>query len=324
MSTPTTTPTPPPTSTETQAVDTPQTRQVTIFEAIQLYMKEHPLKIVVCTPCYGGLVHTGYFQSMCELCTNFTKLGVPFEIMTIGSESLITRARNGIVAKFMGDTDATHLMFVDADITFPWVAILKLVLMDKELSGGCYPKKMINWDKVKNVLADSKDVRDDILMAKSLDYVFNPVYQVVDGKLTAQVQNGMVKVKDIGTGFMMIKRCVFDIMMYQHKDRQYRNNVAGYHNEKCADYFYNLFGVEIDPVSRVYLSEDYLFCKLWAEQGGDCWLDLSINLNHTGTMDFKGAVSLNIGTFDTLNKDYQMVQQQNKDQQSKDSVVPAV
>ena len=40
---------------------------------------------------------------------------------------------------------------------------------------------------------------------------------------------------------------------------QYKNNVAGYHTEKCADYFYTLFDTEIDPKSRVYLSEDYLF-----------------------------------------------------------------
>lgn len=293
----------------------PQHRSVTVIEAIQEYMKHNRLKIVIGTPCYGGLVHIGYFRSMCELTANFTRLGVPFDVMSIGNESLIPRARNGIVAKFMGDVDATHLMFIDADITFNWQTILKLVLMNRDLSGGCYPKKMINWDKVRANLQQDAKMADDILMGKSLDYVFNPVYHVEDQKLMMHVDNGMVKVKDIGTGFMLIKREVFEIMMYKHKDRQYRNNVSGYGDERCDDYFYTLFDTQIDPTSRVYLSEDYLFCKLWAEQGGDCWLDLGINLNHTGTMDFKGALQLTIGQFDNLNKDYQMAQAQNQRKQ---------
>jgi hypothetical protein len=68
--------------------------------------------------------------------------------------------------------------------------------------------------------------------------------------------------------------------------------------------------VEIDPVSRVYLSEDYLFCKLWAEQGGDCWLDLNTNLNHTGLLDYRGCLSITINEVDVLNKDAQIMRQQ--------------
>ncbi len=291
-----------------------------LVDGIQAYMKNRPLKIIIGTPCYGGLLHSGYFQSVCELCVNFTKIGIPFELCTIGSESLIPRARNGIVAKFMGDREATHLMFIDADITFPWFSIVKLILMDKELSGGCYPKKMINWDKIiHNVKKPERDpvlyndkgeINEELLIAKSLDYVFNPEYEVKDGKLLARVENGMIKVKNIGTGFMMIKKCVFDIMMHNYKDLKYMNNVAGYHSDKCSEYFYSLFDTEIDPASRVYLSEDYLFCKRWLEQGGDCWMDLSINLTHSGSMDFKGAVSLSISELDTLNKDFKITNRQ--------------
>ena len=63
------------------------------------------------TPCYGGQCHIGYFQSMMDLSVNFTKLGIPFELMTIGNESLIPRARNGIVAKFMATEDA-HIYYL--------------------------------------------------------------------------------------------------------------------------------------------------------------------------------------------------------------------
>jgi hypothetical protein len=46
------------------------------------------------------------------------------------------------------------------------------------------------------------------------------------------------------------------------------------------------------------LSEDYLFCKIYSELGGD--------LNHTGIIDYIGCLSINIGEIDILNKDTQM------------------
>lgn len=298
-------------------------RQVSIVEAVQHYKSNNPLKVLIGTPCYGGKLFLGYFQSMMELTANFTKLGIDFEIMTLGSESLIPRARNGIVAKFMGNENFTHLMFIDADITFSWVSIVKLILMDKELSGGCYPKKMINWDKVRHNLAkeefsDPENFDENKLMAKSVDYVFNPVYEITeDKKVICRVENNMVKVKDIGTGFMLIKREVFDILMYKHEDLKYKNNVAGYHSETAADYFYTLFDTAIDETSKVYLSEDYLFCKRWREVGGDCWMDLSICLNHTGSIDYKGAFGITVGELDVLNKDFQITQKQKRQEAEK-------
>ena len=109
--------------------------------AVKRFLSKNKVKIIIGTPCFGGLLHNGFFQSVLDLSINFTLLSIPFEVMTIGNESLIQRARNGIVARFMGMADATHLMFIDADITFSWISIIKLLLSSKELSGGCYPKK---------------------------------------------------------------------------------------------------------------------------------------------------------------------------------------
>ena len=184
-----------------------------IVNATRAYLAKNKTKIVIATPCFGGLLHNGYFQSMIDLSVNFTRLGIPFEVMTIGNESLIQRARNGIVARFMGDTDATHLMFIDADITFSWINIVKLLLSGRELCGGCYPKKCFNWEKIKHHSVKSPNLSDDELMAKSLDYVFNPIYHKDGDNVIIKVENGMAQVKDIGTGFMMIRRSVIDKMI---------------------------------------------------------------------------------------------------------------
>jgi hypothetical protein len=281
-----------------------------IFEAVRKYLAKNKVKIIFGTPCFGGLLHNGFFQSMLETSVNLTRLGIPFEVMTVGNESLIQRARNGIVAKFMGDDAATHLMFVDADITFSWVSIVKLLLGNKELSGGCYPKKCFNWDKIKHHIGKTPTLKDDELMAKSLDYVFNPIYHQEGSNIVIRVENGMAQVKDIGTGFMMIQKSVIRKMIVKYSDLKYRNNVAGYGNEKMNEYFYSLFDCCIDPVSKVYLSEDYLFCKRWIEMGGELWLDIGTNLNHTGLIDYKGCLNMIIGEVDVLNKDAQILREQ--------------
>ena len=278
--------------------------------AVKNYLSRNTIKLVIATPCFGGMLHNGYFQSILDLAVNFTRLNIPFEVMTIGNESLIQRARNGIVAKFMSDESATHLMFIDADITFSWVSIVKLLLSNKELSGGCYPKKCFNWDKIKHHSVKNPNLSDDELMAKSLDYVFNPIYHQEGANVVIKLENGMASVKDIGTGFMMIKRSVIKKMIAKFPDTKYRNNVAGYGQNNMNDYFYALFECAIDPVSKVYLSEDYLFCKRWIDIGGELWLDLNTNLNHTGIIDYKGCLGITVGEVDVLNKDAQIMRAQ--------------
>lgn len=284
-------------------------KMLTVDEAVKLYLSKNQVKVLIGTPCYAGMCHTGYMQSVIDLTKNFTILGIPFEVMTIGNESLIPRARNGIVAKFMSDLTLTHLMFIDSDITFSWISVVKLLLTNKDLSGGCYPKKVLNWEKVKHNLKQEPEMDNNVLMAKSLDYVFNPVYFKQGDNLIAQVDNGLVKVKDIGTGFMMIKKGVIETMMFKYPQLQYKNNVAGYYNDgtNIEDYFYTLFDTDIDSESKVYLSEDYLFCKRWRECGGDLWMDLGTSLNHTGIFEYKGCLSLNINSVDNLNQDAVMM-----------------
>ena len=282
----------------------------TIVESVRQFIKVNNVKILLATPCFGGMLHNGYFQSMMDLSNNFVRIGLPYEIITIGNESLIQRARNGIVAKFMSDKSLTHLMFIDADITFSWLSIIKLLLSKKELCGGCYPKKCFNWDKIKHHTKLNPQLKDDELMAKSLDYVFNPIYHKQDDNFIIRVENGMAQVKDIGTGFMLINKSVILKMIDKYPDTKYKNNVAGYGHNNMDDYFYSLFDCCIDPVSRVYLSEDFLFCKRWIETGGELWLDINTNLNHTGIIDYKGCIGLIIGEADVLNKDAQALQKQ--------------
>ena len=75
---------------------------------------------------------------------------------------------------------------------------------------------------------------------------------------------------------------------------KYVNDVAGYDNEYTKGNFYGFFDTMIHPISKRYLSEDYAFCQKWIDIGGDMWLDLTCNLTHIGSFDFKGSVYTSI------------------------------
>ena len=71
--------------------------------------------------------------------------GIEWTVDTMVNESLIPRGRNNLVAKFLHNTTATHLMFIDADIRFDPYDILKLLEFDKDIIGMPYAKKLIDW-----------------------------------------------------------------------------------------------------------------------------------------------------------------------------------
>jgi hypothetical protein len=246
-------------------------------------------KFFIATPCYGGQLNEPYFRSVIKMMTFFNGHQIPLAFGTIANESLVTRARNVLVAYFLA-SDYTHLMFIDADIEFQTEDILKLYAHKKDVVVGAYPKKGVAWDKIRANLADpankDKQMSDRDVASFGSDYAIN--FKFVDKETkTIGVENGLIKLHDAGTGFMMISREAILKMIKAYPELKYNNDV-NINNAELTDHFYALFDTMIDPIDRRYLSEDYTFCRRWQEIGGDVWLDPSISLNHYGHFCFQG------------------------------------
>ena len=246
-------------------------------------------KFFIATPCYGGQLNEPYFRSVIKMMTFFNGHQIPLAFGTIANESLVTRARNVLVAYFLA-SDYTHLMFIDADIEFQTEDLLKLYAHKKDVVVGAYPKKGVAWDKIRSNLTDpankDKSLSDRDMASFGSDYAIN--FKFVDKETkTIGVENGLIKLHDAGTGFMMISREAILKMIKAYPELKYNNDV-NINNADLKDHFYALFDTMIDPVDRRYLSEDYTFCRRWQEIGGDVWLDPSISLNHYGHFCFQG------------------------------------
>ena len=163
-------------------------------------------KIFIGTPCYGGMITADYFKSCMQLVALASIKKIELQFGTIGNESLITRARNTLVQLFM-DGDYTHLMFIDADIAFDPNTIFRMLDFDKDVVCGVYPRKTIDWIKVKKRIRDKPEISENELAAASLQYNLN-----VKNPNRIEVKDGFIEVLDGATGFMMIKRNVFERM----------------------------------------------------------------------------------------------------------------
>ena len=244
-------------------------------------------KFFVATPCYGGQLTEPYFRSTVKLLTFFNQHKIPLAFGTIANESLVTRARNVLLAYFL-NSDYSHLLFIDADIEYKVEDVLKLYVHDKDVVVGAYPKKGVNWTHIKeSVLMDpAREHTPGQIGALGSDYAINFKFTNKETK-TVSVQNGLIQLHDAGTGFMMIKREAILKMIEHYPELKYNNDVQ-MGGVDLKDNFYALFDTMIDPVDKRYLSEDYTFCRRWQGMGGDIWLDPSISLNHYGSFCFQG------------------------------------
>lgn len=244
-------------------------------------------KFFIATPCYGGQLMEPYFRSTIKLMTFFNQHQLPLAFGTIANESLVTRARNVLVAYFL-NSDYTHLLFIDADIEFNVEDVLKLYAHDRDVVVGAYPKKGVAWQRIKEnaIKNPDKEENDKEIAAHGSDYAINFKFTNKESK-TVAVENGLIKLHDAGTGFMMIKREAILKLIKAYPELKYNNDVA-INNSGLSDHFYAIFDTMIDPIDRRYLSEDYTFCRRWQEIGGDIWLDPSISLNHYGHFCFQG------------------------------------
>jgi glycosyltransferase involved in cell wall biosynthesis len=234
-------------------------------------------KVFLSTPCYGGLCLEQYATSVLKLQVLLAQKNIQFYIDTTENESLVHRARNVSVGRFMQKSDADYFMFVDADIEFDPDAVVRLIESGHDISVACYPKKCVFWDQAKNAV-EAGDDRNMAMLSASLVVNF--------GAQSRKIENGFIEILDGPTGFMLIKREVFEKMEKHFPELLCKND----HQNRDFDEYYAVFDCMIDPESKRYLSEDYAFCRRWQQMGGKIYADVQTVLGHVGNLPFSGCI----------------------------------
>ena len=235
--------------------------------------------LMIATPMYGGMCTGHYVQGLLLTMQKMREIGVNVAWCQIMNESLITRARNELTRIFL-ESEHDYLMFIDADIGFDGEAIVQLMAADKDVVCGIYPKKEVNWDSVERAAAGGKQGLEDYAGA----FVFN---MVGSGDAHSD-ETGCIEVRHGGTGFMLIKRGVFEFLtpyVPTYRVSSFQDEQGNYVKPLTHEFF----ATSIDA-SGALLSEDYHFCELVREHGGSIHAHPFIKLNHVGTYIFGGDI----------------------------------
>jgi len=210
-------------------------------------------RVHISMPCYGGMLTESTFMSFIKWANTARQLGIDWTLETMVNESLISRARNTLTAKFLDMPEATHLFFVDADIGWePW-HLLVLLNRDKDVIGGLYPMKTM------------------------------PIKWVVNGFEGAEEgPDGLQEVSKAGTGFLLMKKNVFEKLKLHPAVKQYKNDIGL--DPKYDQHLKTYFDTAVRQ--NRYYSEDWTFCENYRDIGGKIWVDKRVLLRHSGSYVF--------------------------------------
>jgi hypothetical protein len=240
-------------------------------------------KLFIATPMYGGMCAGFYTQAILQLQAICQQNRIDMAASFMFNESLITRARNALTHNFL-KSGFSHLMFIDADIKFNPQDVVSMLLADKEVICGIYPKKEINWGLVKQ--ASDAGIPAEHLKLYSGSHVVNLADHAGHAEFNvaepAEIWNG-------GTGFMMIKREVFDKLAPIVPS--YINNMHDLNQVIVNDEIKEFFTTSIEPETQHLLSEDYHFCRTWRDNGGKIFAAPWVQLGHVGTYLFDGSLA---------------------------------
>ncbi|WP_304362236.1 hypothetical protein [Collimonas fungivorans] len=237
---------------------------------------------VIMTPSHDGKYFQNYVMSLLNFTIHAERAGMPMQVVMHQGESLVTRARNNCVADFLACPQWTHLFWIDADIGFSAEAAFRLLRSGYDIAAGVYPLKRENWPQ-QGLPAGTTQLQFE---AGYTRYTVNAKAAGDSNQIKLEVQaDGFMRMEEAPTGFMVIKRSVFERLIASYPELNYVPDSAGIPDQGLH---YRFFDVMVDPVSRRYLSEDYGFCRLWSGLGESIYIDANSNLSHQGSKLYKG------------------------------------
>lgn len=213
-----------------------------------------PRKVVFGTPSLDKVVSCEYLISMIATNDALRQNGIQASLSLLGGDCFVGKARNNIVTAFM-EKDADALFFIDADQGWHPDNVLRMLLDPHEIVAGVVPKKadLHNWS---HVFLDLKD------------------------NLDCHMDNGLIRAKACGTGFMRLTRGAIERYIDAYPD------IYKPGDGSTMKYHYQLFSPGV--VDGEFYGEDIGFCNKWRALGGEIWIDPNCSFKHVGLKSYEG------------------------------------
>ena len=249
-----------------------------------------PVRLMVATPLYGG-AEADYLRGVIGLAGLAERRGVACDFAFLSNNASINRARNILVGAFL-HSEATHLLFLDADIGFVPEQVLDLVeraLQDPRLSiiGAPCPKRRVNWTLVAAAAAQGLGHGNPAELER---YSGLFALDALDPAAGVQIDQPL-ELKRIGTGLMLIRRDVIEGLCQRHPELRYATDLQDRREHGLGEHLFALFQPAFDDETGGLLSDDYAFCQRARHAGYRVWAAPWMRTSHTGPARFAGALA---------------------------------
>jgi hypothetical protein len=225
--------------------------------------------LLIGTPCFGGQLSSLYVRSVLNLqAACLGREDLKFDSVAQWGDSLITRARQGLVTQLLGHPTATHLLFIDSSVGFWPDQVFRLLKFDGDIAAAAVPRNAMDRQGRKEGPPGEAPAPETL-------FDFEPE------DLPSAPRNGFVRARAAGTGLMLIKRSALRAMTEKYRDLRYRSELVS----DPADpryWSYALFNCLAEGGQGRFLNEDESFCRRWTRMGGEIWVDLESGLKGVG------------------------------------------
>jgi len=239
------------------------------------------IKLSVATPAFGEIFYTPYVQSLVRLQRAVFDRKWSLRYATV-SYAQINEARNYLLTSWYDKSDASHLLFIDADMGFESQLIIDMIMLDKPVAGVIYTKRQVDLMRLAKLAASGTKPEEAI--ARAHDFIIRPL------RGRTRSLKGFIEVDACGTGIMLIKRSTISTML----------NTLPEISEPTAKNASQL-SAGLDRMIRVFdnitvgstlLLDDFAFCHRWrALCKGEVWARADHSVTHVGLHQFSAKYS---------------------------------
>jgi hypothetical protein len=227
--------------------------------------------LFIATPTAGGIARSRYVAALVQAVSDLERRGVAVAFGTIDAADIRSQ-RDALVDLFL-ENGASHLLFVDNDMSFPGDLAARFLNVRKPFVAAIYTRRRLQLERVRSLIEAGQSFEGAVARA----YDFNVGF---DGTTTSG-SGSLIRIDRAGLGFALIAREVFDRVAEHH-------DLPTYHNAELGRAVRAFF----DPVPAQdgkRMSEDYSFCRRWRLAGGEIWGEFRTRLGHHGDFEYGAA-----------------------------------
>ena len=215
-------------------------------------------KVHFLTPAYDGTCHINTAWSLMLEIMILKDLGIESTWDFHPGCCYIELARNMLIDTFLKG-NATDAFFIDGDVQWEPGATVKMLRHDKDFVCGAYPYKS---DTEGYPIAYEQDE---------------------NGRPVVDPKDGLIDAKLVPTGFMRLRRTVFERMIEKFGD----DLTVEDHKDPENVLVYNAF-FQTTKIDNQFFGEDVYFGNVWREMGEKIWVEPDITFWHHGMKSFNG------------------------------------